>query len=141
MLLHDRYDIERPLSAGGGGQSWLARDTRTGKRVVVKALFAPVQGDDPPAQARILQQLDHPQVQRFVEGFVEEDRMVRRLHLVTEWVEGQSLDELARSRRLEQSEVDDLIGVDCLCVRCYWKIKYDRDIGAASDTGAASSAA
>ena len=110
MLLHDRYDIERPLSAGGGGQSWLARDTRTGKRVVVKALFAPVQGDDPPAQARILQQLDHPQVQRFVEGFVEEDRMVRRLHLVTEWVEGQSLDELARSRRLEQSEVDDLIG-------------------------------
>lgn len=113
-LLHDRYEIIEPLGSGGGGQSWKARDTRTGGLVVVKALHQPAR-DGVPREVDLLRQLDHPQVQRFVDAFVEEERMVPRLHLVTEWVEGRNLGDHAAARRLDQQEVerlvDDLLGV------------------------------
>ncbi|MCB9794970.1 MAG: protein kinase [Alphaproteobacteria bacterium] len=106
MLLHGRYRVERPLGAGGAGQAYLARDERSGRAVVVKELFGAA-GETLPRELALLRQLDHPQVQRYVDAFVAELRMVPRLHLVTEFVPGRPLSAL--ERRLPQAEVLGLV--------------------------------
>lgn len=117
-LLHDRYELTKPLGQGGGGQTWLARDTQTGASVTIKELRVDLRGDAKAVverEARLLGQLNHPQIPRFVQAFVEDVRMVPRLHLVLEHVPGEPLSEIVARKRLTQGEaialIDDLLSV------------------------------
>ena len=62
-LLQDRYRLLRPLGSGGGGQSYLADDAQTGRRVVVKALYTPASG--PPPQSTRSQADPSPTARRY----------------------------------------------------------------------------
>lgn len=117
-LLHDRYELLRPLGEGGAGQTWLARDTHTGAQVTVKELRANLKGQGGALvarEARLLGQLDHPQIPRFVEAFVEDVRLVPRIHLVLEYVEGISLADAMQAHRPTRAEalrsIKDLLGI------------------------------
>ncbi len=109
--LHDRYDLVRPLGSGGASTTWLATDTQTGARVTVKRLSTPLQPGctRPDRETAVLSQLDHPQIPRFVEAFVETWRMSDYLYLVLEYVDGEPLADVLERKRFEQSEVDALI--------------------------------
>ncbi|TVQ94854.1 MAG: hypothetical protein EA397_00670, partial [Deltaproteobacteria bacterium] len=117
-LLHGRYQLLQPLGDGGAGQTWLALDTHTGAQVTVKELRADLRGQGRGVverEARLLGQLDHPQIPRFVEAFVEDVRLVPRLHLVLEYVEGASLADHVAQRRPSQDQVrtimEGLLGI------------------------------
>ena len=117
-LLNGRFRLIRALGSGGAGHTWLAEDSQTGAQVTVKELHDPVDGTEGSLverEARLLGQIDHPQVPRFVDAFVEEVRLVRRLHLVLEFVDGEPLDRELKRRRLSQDEavevLEDILGV------------------------------
>lgn len=117
-LLHERYQIVRPLGSGGAGTTWLATDTRTGAQVTVKKLTTPLNVETREAlerETRLLGQLDHPQIPQFIEAFTETWRMQDYLHLVLAYVEGEPLDQEMARRRYEQDEaralVEDLLAI------------------------------
>lgn len=99
-----RFQLVRRLGAGGFGKVWLAHDTRLGRTVALKAAHAP----DAETEQRIereataLRSVRHPHCVRIFDlvsatsdpGLAGFDGMV----IVMEYVEGQSLGELVRSR-------------------------------------------
>jgi serine/threonine protein kinase len=117
-LLHGRYRLVRALGEGGGGQTWLAIDEHTGASVAVKELRAPLVGparDVVDRETSLLASLHHPQIPKFIEAFVEDVRMVPRLHLVLEYVDGTPLSEAVAQRRFAQGEVKAIV-LDLLAV-------------------------
>lgn len=87
-----RYRYIRPLGQGTSGQSYLAEDTQQKSNVVVKRFFHS-QSQSKDREPRFLQKLQHPAIPSFVDSFIEEIDMVSRFHLVTEYIEGNSLKE------------------------------------------------
>ncbi|MEJ7735727.1 MAG: serine/threonine-protein kinase, partial [Polyangiaceae bacterium] len=111
-VLHaERYRIVRQLGAGGQATTFEAVDAREGRPVAIKRFAvrgAPSWKEVELAEreARVLESLDHPLVPRFVEHFEEEGA----LYLVTELVEGESLQALGkRGRHLSRDDVLDLL--------------------------------
>lgn len=90
-----KYAVDRRLGQGSFGQAWLAHDHTNGRRVVIKQLH-PDLANNPAArarmerEARILAGLDHPRITRLL-GV---ERAASSLFLVTEYVEGGSLEAL-----------------------------------------------
>ena len=107
-LLHQRYRIERPLGAGGQGQTYLASDDQTGQTVVLKELTLGKATDWKALElfereARILQSLDHPRIPRYIDSFHLEEE--GRFFLVQQYVSGETLDAfLQRGQRFHQNE-------------------------------------
>ncbi|MCI0445147.1 hypothetical protein L0152_18305, partial [bacterium] len=73
-LLKDRYEVVRPLGEGGFATTYLAVDHSTGRNCVIKELsWAKV--DDWKfielfeREARVLANLNHPQIPAFIEFF------------------------------------------------------------------------
>src|SRR5690554_3366928 len=103
--LQDRYEIVRPLAAGGMARVYLARDTRLGGRLVAVKEMDPSRLSDEDAswarnafhqEAKVLATLNHPGVAR-VTDFFGGDGL---LYLVMEYIEGETLQEaLERSPR------------------------------------------
>jgi len=102
-LLANRYLVEYVLGRGGMGAVYFARDrTRNGDPVALKEMR--VQSMDPKAQrqaieqfrqeARFLANLDHPNLVKVSDFFVEEGRY----YLVMAYIKGKSLGELLRGR-------------------------------------------
>lgn len=94
-----RYRIERPLGAGGMGVVQLAEDTRLHRRVAIKKLRPDVAGTSAQQrirrEARLLAQLNHPNIVRLYDAFEEEDGGIA---LVMEYVEGTTLREWMREQ-------------------------------------------
>ncbi len=90
--LVERFDVERPLGEGTWGQAYLARDRRSGRKVVLKRLHQSV-ADEPSArgsllaEARTLRGIDHPNVVRLLDVLEEPEPV-----LVLEFVDGGSLE-------------------------------------------------
>jgi len=88
--LAGRYLLERRAGAGGMGEVWRALDQATGQPVAVKLL--PGHGAEDAArfgrEARILSELSHPRVVRYVAHGAEEGGAP---YLVMEWLEGEDL--------------------------------------------------
>jgi serine/threonine-protein kinase len=96
----DHYEVLEPLGEGAYAEVYRARDTRTGRIVVLKSPD-PLLFSDPQVYQRftrestIAQQLDHPGLQRAIELRAD----IREPYLVLEYIEGTTL-----RRRLREFE-------------------------------------
>jgi TonB family protein len=102
------FRVERVIVQNARGRMYLARD-QTGQAVALKEL-AFVQPPHPDAlaaferESRLLRQITHPQIPRFVAAFSEGEGVATRLYLAQEYVEGESL--LARLARHQFTEAE-----------------------------------
>jgi serine/threonine protein kinase, bacterial len=103
-----RYRIVRELGHGGFGRTYLAADTNRFSESCVLKEFAPqVEGTQAlqkaeelfAREAGVLYQLQHPQIPKFRELFRAEVQGRGRLFLVQDYVEGQTYEEILRSRQ------------------------------------------
>lgn len=116
-LLRGHYRINRTLSAGGFGVTYLAQDTdRPGEPQCVVKQLRPARQDDKfltiaqrlfETEAEILEKLgNHPQIPRLLAHFVER----QEFYLVQEFVDGHTLtDELPVDKRLPEAQVVQLL--------------------------------
>ncbi len=118
MLLNNRYQILRTLGSGGFGETFLAKDTQipSTRRCVIKQLR--VIQDNPQTyqlvqqrfarEAAILEELGdgNPQIPRLYAYFSEG----QQFYLAQEYIQGQTLSEVIRSRgRLNESGVREIL--------------------------------
>jgi hypothetical protein len=93
-----RFDIITSIGQGGQGQTYLARDTQTGEQVALKRLALRLVDNWKAVElfereGRVLQNLSHPQIPRFISAFVDETDDAPRFYLAQEYVDGRSLEE------------------------------------------------
>jgi eukaryotic-like serine/threonine-protein kinase len=98
-----RYELLKPLGAGGMGEVFLGRDTRLDRLVAIKRVLAL---EDPGAshriarEARIVAQLNHPNIAT-VFDVVDHDGLP---HIVMEYVEGATLASCLRASPLSEAQ-------------------------------------
>jgi serine/threonine-protein kinase len=109
-VLNDRYELRRPIGAGGMAEVFEAHDRRLQRTVAIKVLRADV--PDPQArqrferEARMAAKFAHPNAVTIYD--VDEDRT--RPYLVMELVHGETLsDRLQRHGRLDAAETVGII--------------------------------
>lgn len=113
--LHEqRFEIKRQLGVGGQGTAYLATDTECGEDIVLKEFILPVYVDVTVRrqslerfenEARILKQLNHDQIVKLKDFFVEDHRS----YLVLEHIDGESLKEIVdRDGPLSEERVREL---------------------------------
>ncbi|MDP6944917.1 MAG: protein kinase, partial [Myxococcota bacterium] len=108
-LVAGRYRLERLLGQGGFGSTYAARDLQSDEWVAVKALDLRHVKDWKAVElfereGRVLAQLDHPGIPRYVEFVAVEGDHAG--YLVQELAAGQSLDtRLERGQRFTHEEV------------------------------------
>src|SRR5215471_13474536 len=106
-LLGNTYTIEALLARGGMGEVYRARHVELGTEHAIKIIL-PSLADDPKIvqlfreEARKLGRLNSEAVVDY-QGFFRDERGLR--YLVTEFVHGESLEQILRRRRLEPDEV------------------------------------
>lgn len=103
-IINNRYQVQQILGQGGFGRSYLALDLqRFGDRCVLKE-FAPTSRQDYvleksrelfEREAKVLYQIQHPQIPQFLAWFAEGDR----LFLVQEFIDGKTYAQLLRERQ------------------------------------------
>lgn len=103
-VLGNRYSIQRVLGQGGFGRTYLATDRHRFEELCVVKEFLPQTVGEDEAQksrdlfereAKILHQIDHPQIPKFFACFEDEGR----LFLVQEYVKGRTYASLLRERQ------------------------------------------
>ncbi len=113
-LRNGRFVVDKQLGVGGQGTAYLAYDKEMADTVVLKEFILPVYVDVSvrrqslesfEKEARILRQLNHDQIVRLVDFFVEDHRG----YLVLEHIDGKSLREIVlESGPISESKVRDL---------------------------------
>lgn len=104
------YEIIERIGSGGMGDVYLASDSRLGRRVALKILPAslvrdPTQMRRFEAEARAVSTLNHPNVLTLHE-VGEQDRVN---YIATEFIEGETLRHLIKSKALSLGEVLDTV--------------------------------
>jgi serine/threonine protein kinase len=103
-FIDNRYIIQKLLGQGGLGRTYLAFDTRRFNEACVLKEFAPTGSGESALEkcrnlfkreAKILHQLEHPQIPRFLACFEGDGR----LFLVQEFVDGKTYSALLRERQ------------------------------------------
>jgi Protein kinase domain/Domain of unknown function (DUF4384) len=106
-LLANTYVIENLLARGGMGEVYRAKHVELGTEHAIKTIL-PSLADDPKVmqlfreEARKLGRLNSDAIVDY-QGFLRDERGL--LYLVTEFVDGESLEQILRRRRLEPREV------------------------------------
>lgn len=104
MLINNRYQIQKLLGRGGFGQTYLAYDTQCFNHPCVLKELAPASRAEYAVhkarelferEARILYEINHPQIPRFLAWFVDQGR----LFLVQEYISGKTYAQLLRQRQ------------------------------------------
>jgi serine/threonine protein kinase len=95
------YRIIQVLGQGGVGITYLAEDTKTGCKVALKALSLRSSNDWKQMElfereARILKQLNHPAIPRYIDYFAVDTPEDQTLYIVQEWAVGKSLADLVK---------------------------------------------
>lgn len=94
--IEEDYLVEAQVGCGGQAVIYKAEKLGSGKKVALKEFFLPVDGgretrvkalQNIENEGRLLQQLDHCQIVRFVDAF----STATRAYLVTDYIEGESL--------------------------------------------------
>jgi hypothetical protein len=101
------YELIEPLGRGGMGQVWLARDTKLGRRVALKFLL----DRNPDYRARFLQEARttahcHHEHIVVIHDVAEFERMP---YLVLEYLEGQTLADLAKHGPMPAAQAVDIM--------------------------------
>lgn len=118
-LLGDRYFVQRILGQGGFGRTYLASDRHRFDELCVLKEFLPHRVGDYETQksrelfeqeAKILHQIAHPQIPKFL-AYFEEDR---RLFLVQEYIKGCTYSSLLRERQQRGETFSEAEVVDWL---------------------------
>lgn len=109
--IEEDYLVEAQVGCGGQAVIYKAEKLGSGKKVALKEFFLPVDGgretrvkalQNIENEARLLQQLNHCQIVRFVDAF----STATRAYLVTEYIEGESLRRYVQRRgALSEQEV------------------------------------
>jgi serine/threonine protein kinase len=104
-LIDNRYRILRLLGKGGFGRTYLVQDERRFGELCVLKEFAPDRSDNEAVtqklsqlfqrEAKILHQLDHPQIPKFLAWFRDKGR----LFIVQEYVNGKTYWQLLQQRK------------------------------------------
>jgi serine/threonine protein kinase len=101
----DHFDLMQHLGSGGFGTVWKARDTRLDRVVAIKIprkeQLSPEENEKFLREARAAAQLQHPGVVSVHEVVVKEDLA----YIVSEFVEGRSLDDWLEGQQLTTPEV------------------------------------
>ncbi|MBA3860092.1 MAG: hypothetical protein C0507_24555, partial [Cyanobacteria bacterium PR.3.49] len=110
-LKESQYEVLGRLGLGGQGTAYLCTEISVGKKVVLKETILPTFVDQVARQnalsrfeqeARLLNRMDHPQIVKLTDYFIEDHRS----YLVLEHIEGGNLKEhVARKGRLSEAEV------------------------------------
>src|SRR5512139_2336812 len=114
QTLNNRYQVIRPLGAGGMGAVYCAHDPALNRPVAIKQLQAdPITGQltaeriqaQFQREAQVLASLHHPNLPRVTDYFSED----KRHYLVMDYIEGQTLQDLVRanSSGLDEAQVFD----------------------------------
>lgn len=113
-LRDGRYEVLDSLGVGGQGFAYHTKDTDNERQVVLKEFILPVYVDvnvrksaleQFENEARILRQLEHPQIVKLLDFFVED----HRAYLVLELIDGSSLRQIVeRNGRLTEEQVRGL---------------------------------
>lgn len=116
-LLDGRWRLVEVLGRGGAGVTWRARD-EDGDEVCVKELPIGPAADTKHVQlalreARVLEQLDHPQVPDYIAEVERGKGRSRSLFIVMELVEGADLASESADRRYTEEEVLDIVEELC----------------------------
>ena len=113
-LLHDRYEITQLLGEGGFARTYLAIDHNTGGNCVIKELSWTKVEDWKfielfEREARVLANLNHPQIPKFIEFFTEPSDTGNRIFLVQEFIDGQNLrDIVTDGKHFTEKEVIEI---------------------------------
>lgn len=101
-IINQRYHILDTLGKGGIGTTYAAENLQTGERVALKVVS--LRGTNDPKvlelferEARILSQLNHPGIPRYLDYFQVNKRRNSYFYLAQQLVEGQSLFELVEN--------------------------------------------
>ena len=101
-LLNGRYQITRPLGRGGMGTVFLAEHLQLQSTLAIKEVCSPGESEEErqatleqyQREARFLVQLNHPNLPKVQDAFVENDRF----YLVMEYIEGVTLEARLKER-------------------------------------------
>jgi serine/threonine protein kinase len=96
QTIHARYRIEAVLGAGGMGTTYKAMDLQTSRPVAVKVLHLSRAQEWTTLEmfvqeAKLLQQLTHPSIPRYVEYFTIDSPRDQQFVLVQEYIDGETL--------------------------------------------------
>jgi tetratricopeptide (TPR) repeat protein len=105
-VLARRYLIEREAGRGGMGCVYRARDEHTGAAVALKVLTGPSGVDRFEGEIQALMTLSHEAIVRYADHGTTPDGAP---YLVTEWIEGGSLDDRLLERGLDLDETIALV--------------------------------
>jgi tetratricopeptide (TPR) repeat protein len=105
-VLARRYVIEREAGRGGMGCVYRARDEHTGGAVALKVLTGPSGVDRFEGEIHALMTLSHDAIVRYADHGATPDGAP---YLVTEWIEGGSLDDRLLERGLDLDETMALV--------------------------------
>jgi hypothetical protein len=129
------FRVERVLVQNAHGRMYLARDG-AGQPVALKEL-AFVQAPDREAleaferEARLLRQLSHPQIPRFLAAFRDGEGVHARLYLAQEYVEGESLQARLGRHQFSEEEArevaEQVLGI-LEYLQCLAPMVFHRDI-------------
>lgn len=104
QIIFNTYEVIRELGSGGGGVVYLARHTRLGKLVVLKADKRTLKAKPESLRREVdaLKNLSHTYIPQVYDFFVEDGTV----YTVMDYIEGESLDKpLKRGERFSQADV------------------------------------
>ncbi|HHP7243513.1 MAG TPA: protein kinase domain-containing protein, partial [Elainellaceae cyanobacterium] len=104
-LINNRYRVRQVLGRGGFGQTYLAHDTYRFDDLCVLKEFVPLTKTLQlveksrklfEQEARVLYQINHPQIPKFLAWFTENERLL----IVQEYIDGKTYSDLVRDRQV-----------------------------------------
>lgn len=103
-LLNQRYEIRQVLGRGGRAITYLALDQQSGRTCAIKGVSLQQIGEWKiwelaEREAKILKNLDHPQIPAYLDFFTVETDQDTQLYLVQDYVTGHNLSQLLREGR------------------------------------------
>ena len=108
VILHNRFKLIRTLGEGAQGRVYLAEDTMSGARVVLKELLLGKASDWKAVElfereSAILKNLNHPAIPAYIDAFHLDDG--ERIFLVQEYIAGDNLEALLEAGELFDEKV------------------------------------
>jgi len=114
-LLDGRYALEAKIGSGSVGTTYLARNVQTDERVAIKELQLAA-ADSPKLlelfgrEARVLGQLQHEGIPKYVDDFVAGEGKSRAIYICQEFIDGISLAQEMAGKRYNPGEVLTICG-------------------------------